>query len=313
MEIVMKQRISIPLILIMCFCLFGCGKNSHNDDVAGGYQIYYVNKDQTAVVAQKYQPSKKEINALIKEILEVMEKPTDSIEYLCAKPESVKLLDYSLKENTLILKFNSAYVQMDKSTEVLMRMAYVQTLIQISGVSGVEFYIEDDPLKDSNDQLIGAMNSNTFVKNDGSEINEYESSEIILYYASKDGNSLVQTTRKVTHSINMSLEKVVMEQLINGPSANLGLKSTLPSGTRLLSISTNDSVCYVSLSHEFMELKNDLSVEVSVYSIVNSLAELPNVNKVQISVYGTDNAVLSNNIDLNNILERNLDIVTTNK
>ena len=39
-------------------------------------------------------------------------------------------LDYSLNENTLSLKFNGAYVQMDKSTEVLMRMVitYIKLL-----------------------------------------------------------------------------------------------------------------------------------------------------------------------------------------
>lgn len=310
----MRQKKSICLILmIICLTLAGCNKDRKNEDVAGGYQIYYVNKEQTALVSQKYQPEEKQIDALVKEILETMEKPVDSIEYLCAKPESVQLIDYSLNDNILNLKFNSAYMQMDKSTEVLMRMAYVQTLIQISGVGSVEFYVEDDPLKDSNDQLIGAMNEKSFVQNDGSEVNEYESSELILYYASKDGNSLVQTTRKVTHSVNMSLEKVVMEQLINGPSSNLGLKSTIPSSTKMLGISVNDGVCYVNLNSDFLELKNDIDVEVSVYSIVNSLVELPNINKVQISVYGADNTFLSNNIDLNNTLERNLDIVTDDK
>lgn len=307
----MKQKILFFLVLIMFVsALTACGNNSSNDEVAGGYQIYYVNNDQTGVVTQGYKPEKNDKTSLIKEILDQLEKPVDSIDYLCAKPENVRLLDYSLEAETLKLKFSNQYNKMEKSTEVLMRMAYVKTLVQIAGVAGVEFYVEDEPLRDSNDKLIGAMNENSFVKNDGSEVNEYDTSEIVLYYASNDGRKLVKTTRKVTHSVNMSLEKVVMEQLIEGPSANSDLKSTIPDGTKLLSISTSDNVCYVNLNSRFMELVNDITAEVQVYSIVNSLVELPNINKVQITVYGDENNTLSNNLEIGSMMERNLDIIS---
>lgn len=305
----MKYKFLCLISLIMCVCICGCGKKNSSDGIAGGYQIYYVNNNQTGVVTQPYDASGDE-EALISEILKQLETPVDSIEYLCAKPENVELLDYSLEAEILKLKFDTDYLKMEKSTEVLMRMAYVETLLQISGVSGVEFYVEDEPLKNSKDVSIGVMNEDTFVENDGGEVNEYDTSEIILYYADKEGKELVQTSRKVTHSINMSLEKVVLEQLINGPSSNSDMKATMPKETKLLSISTNDGVCYVNLSSEFMELSNDVPVEVSVYSIVNSLAELPNVNKVQLSVYGVTNTSLSNNLNLGDILERNLDLVS---
>lgn len=307
----MRQKILFFLVLIMFVnVLTACGNNNSNDEVAGGYQIYYVNNDQTGVVTQGYKPEKNDKTSLIKEILDQLEKPVDSIDYLCAKPENVQLLDYSLEAETLKLKFSNQYNKMEKSTEVLMRMAYVKTLVQIAGVAGVEFYVEGEPLRDSNDKLIGAMNENSFVQNDGSEVNEYDTSEIVLYYASNDGRKLVKTTRKVTHSVNMSLEKVVMEQLIEGPSANSDLKRTIPDGTKLLSISTSDNMCYVNLNSQFMELVNDITAEVQVYSIVNSLVELPNINKVQITVYGDENNTLSNNLEIGSMMERNLDIIS---
>ena len=52
-----------------------------------------------------------------------------------------------------------------------------------------------------------------------------------------------------------------------------------------------------------------MSAEVTLYAIVNSLVELPGVNRVQISVDGETAIDYKETINLNNVLERNLDIV----
>lgn len=305
----MRQRTILCILICFVLLISGCGSSANGDGVAGGYQIYYVNNSQTSLVYQKFKPKSTETEKLVAEILKKLETSTGSIDYLCAKPKSVKLLDYTLEGDMLSLSFDDGYLQMEKSTEVLMRMAYVDTLVQISGVSSVEFYINEEPLMNSNNEAVGAMNETSFVQNDGSEINEYEASELILYFASDDGKNLVQSTRRVTHSVNMSLEKVVMEQLISGPSANTDLKSTVPEGTKLISIYTKDTVCYVNLSAEYLNLINDVSKEVQIYSIVNSLAELSTISKVHISVYGESNASSVMNMNLDEILERNLDLI----
>ena len=51
---------------------------------------------------------------------------------------------------------------------------------------------------------------------------------------------------------------------------------------------------------------NNVSTDVSIYSIVNSLSELSNVNKVQILINGEVPSSFSSSV-----FERNLDIVTT--
>ena len=55
-----------------------------------------------------------------------------------------------------------------------------------------------------------------------------------------------------------------------------------------------------------MSVVNNVSTDVSVYSIVNSLIELSNVNKVQILVNGEVPQAFSSTT-----FERNLDIVVT--
>lgn len=306
------KRIKLCVVLLTAaLTLTSCKGSNQEDGITSGYQVYYVNNNQTGVVTQTYNSDNKSSDQVLKELIEQLEQTTDSIEYISAKPSNVKLLDYALEGDTLRLKFDSEYYQMKASTEVLMRMAYVKTLVQASGVNYVEFYVEDQPLMKKNGVAVGAMNDDTFVQNDGSQINEYETSEMILYFASQDGKELVQSAQRVTRSSNLSLEKVVIEQLIQGPSADTELIASVPQDMKLLSVSTKDGVCYVNLSREFLTLANHVSAEVQLYSIVNSLAELPTISKVQIAVDGSSRAMLAMSIGLDQAFERNLDLVRT--
>ena len=50
-----------------------------------------------------------------------------------------------------------SYKDMPLASEVLLRAAVVQTLVQIAGVDYIDFFIEDEPLTDRNGNLIGYM------------------------------------------------------------------------------------------------------------------------------------------------------------
>ena len=55
----------------------------------------------------------------------------------------------------------------------------------------------------------------------------------------------------------------------------------------------------------------NVTADVVIYSIANSLVELPNVNKVQIAVNGKTDIVYRETFNLSNLYERNLDLVKT--
>ena len=76
--------------------------------------------------------------------------------------------------------------------------------------------------------------------------------------------------------------------------------------TKIVNILTKDGICYVNLDSNFLTVVNNVSTEVAVYAIVNSLVELDNINKVQILVNGEVPTTFSNST-----FERNLDYVTT--
>lgn len=307
------NRIKGMILCLLCvFLLVGC---SGDDDkqIKSGYKIYYVNSEENNVVVESYHASSKDTEEMIEEFLNKLEKSSDSMTTKSAKPKSVELKEHNLKDGKLSLKFSSEYEKMSNTTEVLMRMTYVKTLIQIPGVELVDFYVEEQPLEDSNGQVIGSMNAETFVDNSGGQVNDYEEADIILYYANEDGDKLKQTMKSIVYNQNIPLEKVVIEQLIKGPASGKGFYPTLPAKTKLISVTINDSICYVNFDEEFLKLENEVSEEVQIYSVVNSLAELPTVSKVQISINGVTDRTFVDNIDFNTVFERNLDIIEGNE
>ena len=64
-----------------------------------------------------------------------------------------------------------------------------------------------------------------------------------------------------------------MEQLIKGTTES-GCYQSIPSNTKLLSISVVDRICYVNLSQEFATDMVNAKSNVTIYSIVNSLSGL---------------------------------------
>ena len=58
-----------------------------------------------------------------------------------------------------------------------------------------------------------------------------------------------EESREVVHSINTSLERLIVEELIKGPGTE-GRFPTLPGDTKLLNVSLNENICNpVDLSH----------------------------------------------------------------
>ena len=223
--------------------------------------------------------------------------------------DSIFVTDYALESGQLSLHFDPAYKDMNGIREILCRSAVVRTLCQIPDVEYVSFLIGDSPLMDSEKSPVGQMNADSFVENTGDAINEETVTTLTLYFANKTGDKLVKEKVNVTGSSNISVEKLVVESLIRGPVSKDTDYPTLPSGTKILSISTKDGICYVNLNEGFLEQGYNVTEAVTIYSIVDSLTELSGIVKVQILVNGETNLVYKESMRLDTIYERNLDII----
>ena len=113
----------------------------------------------------------------------------------------------------------------------------------------------------------------------------------------------------VYYSSNISMEKLIMEQLLDGPKTK-DAKSAIPEGTKLVSVSVVDGVCYVSLDEAFKNQDYKVNEAIVIYSIVDSLSELSTISKVQISVNGDTSGAYRDNFPLADMYDRNMDYVT---
>jgi germination protein M len=293
-------------VLISLMILGGCGKQKE----PGAYHIEYLNSEKSRIVAVDYEPTATDTDGLIQEFLAVLSSDPEDADYRKPIPSNVEVTGYSLEGVLLTLKFDEDYSSMSQVEEVLCRAAVVRTMTQIDGVDCVAFYIGDTPLQDSTGAVIGNMYEESFIENPGEQINSIQNTSLTLYFSDEDGDALIKETRQdVYYSGNVSLEKLVMEQLLEGTDVE-GEKSAIPEGTRLVNVSVVDGVCYVSLDETFRNQDYKVNEAIVIYSIVDSLTELPSIGKVQISVNGDTAGVYRDNYSLNSVYERNLDYVT---
>lgn len=290
------------LLLAIPLLMAGCRKQQQVDE--SGYRIWYINQDETCLKYENKELQSKNEEGLLREMMEVMrETPTDD-ELKPVIPEDVELLDFDFEHNQLYLDFSPEYKNMPKVYEVLCRAAIVRTLGQIDGVEYVDFQVNGEPLTDLEGKEIGLMNEDQFIENAGEEINAYKTADLTLYFSNKAGDKLVGQRVAMEYNSNISLEKLIVEQLIAGPPFE-GAYPTIPSETKLLNISIKDNICYVNLDEGFLGTGYNVIESIPVYSIVNSLIENTDAQKVQISINGETNRMFRESINFDTIFEKN--------
>ena len=295
----------ILLLLLLIIMTAGCGKK---DPIVEGTAVYYLNKDATSVVPVEYEITGDAPEIKVEELLAKLEETPESMELRSVLPESIKLLDYTLERQQLYLDFDTEYLNMDRATEVLVRAALVKTMVQIEEVSFVGIRIAGEPLKDSKGIGIGLMNENSFLDNMGSEEHATKIVNLNLYFADKNGDKLTTQSTVIEYNANVAVEKVVVEQLILGPTEK-NCYATIPKDTKVMSVTTKDGVCYVNLDTGFTAQGYDVLGTVTIYSIVNSLTDLPGITSVQILVNGETNINYKDNISLETIFQKNPEII----
>lgn len=303
-----KKKRMLLFVLLLFLLLCACGQQK-NADSGRKYKIYYVNRDETGVIFNEYVTETTDRDELLGELLQQMQTDAERLEYKAPLSGNFELLGFSVSEDQLILNFNEKYRMQPVITEILVRAALVRTLTQIDGIAYVSFQVNSEPLMDASGTLVGVMNADQFIDNAGDEINTYEKVKLSLYLADEEGDGLKPVTRTVVYNSNISMERLVVEQLIAGPSENEAAFPTINPATKVISVNVQDGICYVNLDSSFLTQIYNVTSNVTIYSITNSLVELSNVNKVQISINGNTNVSYKENVSLSTVFERNLEIV----
>lgn len=292
----MKKKIIVFCGFILCLLLCSCGTKEQDN---GTMHVYYLNDDKNALLEETY-PMMNVEDALKK------------LEFHGVLTTEIRVDSFSKNHSTMELHFSTEYYSLDKSTEVLTRAAVVQTLTQIEGIQFVSFYVEENELVDKNGQPIGSMRAEDFVQSTGSSMDSYQTIDLELYFADKDGTHLKKkSVNNVHYNVNTAIERVVVEQLMKGITAS-GYQSTIPKTTMILGVSVKEDVCYVNFDSKFISDSYDLDPNVAIYSIVNSVIENSSVTQVQILIDGSSDVAYQGDISLSRPFKKNNNLVKEN-
>lgn len=298
--------------VIFLSCLISCAKaenvpNSDSDNI----NIYYVNREKTALSPEKYLPlcDIEDTEAMIEELIAALKAAPSGIATGATITGDINLRSFVLSQGGLLsLDFDVSYSGQDEISEILTRSAIVRTLIQIKGVDGVMFLVGGVALMDRYSNPVGIMTEDSFIFNAGKEMHTYDKVRITLYFANESGDGLVPIYRTLVYNSNMSMERLIVEQLIAGPNI-AGAYPTIDPATRVNNVTVQDGICYVDFSEEANNKLNNIKSDVILYSIVNSLAERLDVDRVQITVAGSAKVGFVNDIPLQGPFEKNTEIV----
>lgn len=282
----MKKAWKVFACFLGMLLLTSCQEKSKVPDT--GKYIYYLNITGTNLIKENYDGNTSYEQAAVDEMLEVLQEPEDSEECQTPFPKGLRVTS-RIEENRVALEFGDSYHKMDEVQKLLLRASLVQSLVQIERIDRVGFFINDQPLTDEEGNEYGWMGAEDFVQNTGSAINSYQKATLTLYFANDKGDKLIKESRTIRFNSNTAMEKAIVEQLMKGPSES-GHYPTIAAEAKLLGVSVKDNICYVNFDAGVQQNTYNLSPEIPVYSVVNSLIENGVAHRVQISVSG-DTAV----------------------
>jgi len=306
----MRKRLVITIFVLLMITLTACdNKGKNNSEDKSAVKIYYIDANTSKIVSENYTPIETEKEKMVEELLNALRQEPKKLIFQSALPETVTIKEFSFSEDDrLTINFDSNYKELTGISEILCRAAIVKTLCQVSGVEYIDFSVNEQPLKDSNEEVVRPMTGDDFIESIGDETNY----KVSLYFTNKKGNALIGYITDIYYSGTSSVEELVINQLINGPT-EIGMYPTIPEETILIDVSTKDGICYVDFNEKFLESVEGITDEVAIYSIVNSLVELPNIKKVQFLINGKIQKTYQENEEFDVFFERNLKIIDGSK
>ena len=304
------KRAVLCFITAQIFILRGWGRNAQEETESGqAFEVYYLNREETTLSSETvYLDEELTQDEQISALLTALQTAPEDVSLKASAGTSFQINGYKVDEGQLNIDVDESYRKLPATTEVLVRASLVRTFVQAEGINHILMTVAGESLTDTSGTAVGPMTADTFIDNAGDAINPNEMVTLTLYFANETGDRLVETTRTLEYNSNISVERLVVDCLVNGPDTDQAFPTINPN-TKVLGVTSRDGICYVNLDETFLTQVYTVTPEVVIYSITNSLVELTSVNKVQISINGQTDVVFRETFNLANLYERNLDLI----
>ncbi len=282
----MKRLIALlGALMIAAVGLAACGGNGAQQ-AGTGYRLYFANAEKNKLVTEERMvqaASREDVPNLVME--ELLKGPAGN-GAVAVIPAGTELLALEVADRVASVNLSKEYYQNEDTAELLARYSIVNTLCDIEGIDKVKLFVDGIELTNANGNPVGALGKDDIVVNPQQNGATEKIKTVRLYFSDAQAEKLVPEDRRVT-VVENNLEKTVVLELIKGPEDSEHLR-TVPAETKVLSVETQEGICFVNLSGEFVTKHSGgtAAEQMTVYSIVNSLTELPNVEQVQFLVDG---------------------------
>jgi germination protein M len=260
-----------------------CGKDTKTAG-EGGYAVYYATRDpgsdgnavgsENHVLTGTGQP--------VEELVSLLLNAPESDDLVSPVPAGVTLDSWSLQEGVLKLVFSEGYDGLSGINLTIADYCVTLTLCQLEDVQSVTISVEGGLIPSRHYQQLRASD----VLLSGSEDDEGLQG-ITLYFPKEDGLHLGIERRDLETDSDITRSEAAATALMEGPMGE-DMISLMPKDAQLLSVSTENGICYVSFSEEFGQASVASSPEgaLLLYSIVDTLCTLGGVEKVQLLIEG---------------------------
>ena len=220
-------------------------------------------------------------------------------------PSDFHINSKTYKDKTAYIDLQPSFNKLSPSDRILCIGAMVYTLTDMSFIEDVYVSVNGITLNEPQTDTPWKFNRETIRNNPTVNPEKTNWQVVELYFADRTGTRLASEQRSIEVKQSLSLEYQIVEQLIAGPEKNM-LEKTIPASTQIKDIKTEDGICYVNLSKEFINKKlANVTKQTTVYSIVDSLTELDIVNKVQFLIEGEKINSKKDGIDFSKLFSRN--------
>ena len=281
----MKKIISLTLVVAMIVTLLAaCGGNT----LKYSAKLYFVNSDSTELVQETREISIPDDQSIAESVVKELLTGPKNPEYKAIIPKTAKLNSVSLAGTLAIIDFSKEVYPETDADILLLSTSLLRTVAEIEGITRVLVTVEGKDFETSDGDTIGIMDKDDIVYDTTPEVKQQQ--YITLYFADSDGAALAEEERKITINEKEKIEMQAMKELIKGP-ADKNLNRTIAAETKILSVETKESVCFVNLSQEFVARHpgGTMGEQLTIYSIVNTLTSLEGIEKVQFLVEGQKN------------------------
>ncbi len=287
----MKRCISMVGMLLLSFMLLlsSCGPKEPASTTAGSTEtkasVYYINGNSSELIEEDISIPDTSRSGQLKFLIEqLISPPAGKVSPL---PEGTKLNSVTIQNDIAVVDFSKEFADGDSLKQTLAPVAVAQTLCTLEYIAGVQILVNSEEATGSDGKPLGVIRETDLIINGGNQPSAAPKTTVLLYFGDEMAEYLVPERRNIDIAAGDTVEKIIVEELMKGPS-EVGNIRTIPQEAKLLSIETKDSVCFVNFSKDFVDKHSGGTTgeKLTVFSVVNSLTELGTIDRVQFLIEG---------------------------